>query len=213
MPTLIAPLARVLIVEDHLDQRQSLASFFEGDGYQVHEAETGSQALHMIHELRFSDRDLVLLDVRLPGEDGFAVLKKIKIRPVIFFMTGYEDVDLATCYEAGASVVFKKPFDAKLLLAAAKRHLQEIKSKAPPLKSRNGQNREEIRLSPREEEVLALVTDGYSSDQIASILGISAQTVAVHRKSIRNKYKGRNFIEIVQIHNKVAAFAESPWLR
>lgn len=65
----------VLVVEDDLVTRSKLSGYFQNEGYQVTEAESGAQ---MREALELNDIDLVLLDINLPGEDGLLLTRELR---------------------------------------------------------------------------------------------------------------------------------------
>jgi DNA-binding NtrC family response regulator len=105
------PPLRVLIVDDEKTLRVSLALALREDGYEVDEAETGAEALAKVVA---EPPHVLLLDLRLPDEDGIEVFKKIRARtrdPVVIMMTAYGVVEAA--FEAvrlGAYYYISKPF-------------------------------------------------------------------------------------------------------
>ncbi len=108
----------VLVVDDDARLREYMRVNLEQAGYSVWEAENGERALSAIED---QAPDLVLLDVVMPGIDGWQLLRELQERhgsiPVIMF-SGQTDAPTAT--ERGASAFVGKPFDPEELLARAK---------------------------------------------------------------------------------------------
>ncbi len=104
--------ATILIVEDEDILRRSLAKYFKGAEYTVLEAEDGEAAVQLFEERAV---DVVVLDLRLPGMDGLAVLKEFKAREpstVVIMMTAYGDIKPAVeAIKYGAYEYVKKPFE------------------------------------------------------------------------------------------------------
>ena len=102
----------ILVVDDDPGIRMVARALFEQEGYRVDEAEDGLIALRKIDEIT---PDLVCLDVRMPGLDGFSVCEKIRENPIthltpVLMMTGLEDVESITRgYECGATDFITKP--------------------------------------------------------------------------------------------------------
>ncbi len=118
--------ARVLIVEDEDLMREVVRDYFEHDGYECVEASDGDEAIEYIREEEF---DLVLLDIMLPGTDGYTVCREIRRRspvPVIMITARSEEYDKLTGYDAGADSYITKPFSPKVLLAAASSLLRRV---------------------------------------------------------------------------------------
>src|SRR4030067_1274428 len=103
---------RILVVDDEYLIRWTLQQNLEKEGYQVILAETGEEALN---KLEVEAPDLVLLDIKLPGMDGFEVLEKMlridrDIVPIM--ITAYEDVErVVRAIRLGAFDYITKPFD------------------------------------------------------------------------------------------------------
>jgi two-component system NtrC family response regulator len=107
----------ILVVEDDRSQRELLRDFLRDEGYEASEAENGNQALEMIKAHFF---DLLLLDYKMPGMDGMAVLEAVKrINPEIdvIMMTAYGTIDRAVmAMKAGAADYITKPVELEELL-------------------------------------------------------------------------------------------------
>ena len=104
--------ARILIVDDELIVRKSLASWFQEEGYSVDIAESGKQTLEKLVE---NDWDIFLLDIKMPGMDGLELQRKIKeIHPEasVIIMTAYASVETAVeAMKQGAYDYIVKPFE------------------------------------------------------------------------------------------------------
>jgi putative two-component system response regulator len=120
--------SRILIVDDVVDNIRVAMNILKEDGYEFSFAHSGSEALRLI----FDDTqafDLILLDIMMPGVNGFEVCQKLKESnatldiPVIF-LTAKTDVDaIAKGFELGGVDYITKPFHANELLARVKTHL------------------------------------------------------------------------------------------
>jgi DNA-binding response OmpR family regulator len=115
-----APAARILVVDDNEDNRDVLRRRLQRQGYAVEQAADGAAALAWLAAGGF---DLVLLDVLMPGLDGFEVLSRIKADaatahvPVIMISALDDMSSIVRCIEAGAEDYLPKPFDPVLLRA------------------------------------------------------------------------------------------------
>ena len=113
----------ILIVEDDRSVREMLAEYLGAQGYGVHQAEKGSD---MREEIERNLPDVVLLDVRLPGEDGLTLARYLRERydVGIIMVTGAGDVvDRVVGLEVGADDYITKPFDPLELLDRVSRLL------------------------------------------------------------------------------------------
>ena len=107
----------ILIVEDNKEIAKLLGDFLEADGYSVDIAKTGEQAMHLFEE---QAPRLVILDIMLPGMDGFSVCQKIREKnntPVIIVSARTEKDDKLNGLILGADDYMEKPYDIDILLA------------------------------------------------------------------------------------------------
>lgn len=113
-------LGRILVVDDNEMNRDILIRHLERQGHQVAPAESGAQALHILAESTF---DLVLLDILMPGLDGFQVLEKLKADPVlrdipVIMISALDETEsVVQCIALGAEDYLPKSFDPILLKA------------------------------------------------------------------------------------------------
>jgi two-component system, OmpR family, KDP operon response regulator KdpE len=109
--------ARILVVDDEPQIRRVMRSTLTAEGYEVHDARTGTDALE---ELRKDRYDLVLLDVNMPGMDGLETCKLIRasseIAVIMLTVRGSEE-DKIAALDAGADDYVTKPFSMPELLA------------------------------------------------------------------------------------------------
>jgi len=119
--------ASILIIEDEQDIRDIMVYNLEREGYSVRAFESAEKGLESI--VRFPP-DLVLLDMMLPGIDGFEMLKRIRAGqysrlPVIMVTARTEDADVVTGLELGADDYVCKPFSPRVLVARVRTRLRE----------------------------------------------------------------------------------------
>ena len=109
---------KVLIVEDEPDVRKGLRTVLEAEGFEVREAADGKAGLEAAGRER---PDLVLLDIMIPGIDGFAVCREIRARgatvPVLILSARSSEVDKVLGFELGADDYLTKPFSLRELVA------------------------------------------------------------------------------------------------
>jgi len=122
---------RVLIVEDDPSLREVIRLGLEGEDYRVATAEDGPSAL-----IAFASNppDLVLLDVMLPGLDGFAVcreLRKVSLVPIVMLTARSSTSDVVEGLEAGADDYVTKPFEFPELIARLRSVLRRASVRAP----------------------------------------------------------------------------------
>lgn len=108
---------KVLIVEDEELMREVIKDYFEDGGFEVTECGDGLEALELADDY---DYDIILLDIMIPGVDGFSVcrrLRKTKDVPIIMITARSDEEDRLLGYELGADDYVTKPFSPKVLLA------------------------------------------------------------------------------------------------
>lgn len=117
---------KILIVEDEDRMRELLVDYFAMDGFETFEAADGSSALDIVAS---ETLDLVLLDIMMPGIDGFTVCKRIRSTsavPIIIITARTEEEDKILGFELGADDYVTKPFSPKVLVARSKNLLKRV---------------------------------------------------------------------------------------
>ncbi|WP_055048571.1 response regulator [Devosia sp. A16] len=115
---------RLLVIEDDPDISALLAEFLSREGYEVRTLQTGRLATQTV--AGFSPA-LVILDIMLPGEDGFSVCRRIRSEsavPIIMLTARSDDVDKIVGLELGADDYLGKPFNPRELLARIRARLR-----------------------------------------------------------------------------------------
>lgn len=151
---------RVLVVDDEEDVRVLLVAVMRGAGYEVAEAEHGAAALEKLHGSPF---DLILLDVMMPGLDGWGVLDKLgelpDAPPVILATARNDEETFQRGVKAGVAGLVGKPFAFQDLLAACERALLEPRPPREEPERRRQPRRElmvKVRVLSQESAPLAL---------------------------------------------------------
>ncbi|HSC89626.1 MAG TPA: adenylate/guanylate cyclase domain-containing protein [Polyangiaceae bacterium] len=118
---------RILVVDDAPENIQAISAILRERGYQVLAATDGPRALDILTKVR---PDLILLDVIMPGMDGFEVCRQVKSSaaltevPVIFLTGKIDTEDVVRGFEVGAVDYVGKPFNAHELIARVRTHLE-----------------------------------------------------------------------------------------
>ncbi len=119
---------RILIVEDEAVIRKAIRMACEKEGYEVVEAENGTEGLHLSESSR---PDLILLDLMLPDISGFDVCREVRKTgsgvPIIILSAKTEEIDIVVGLEIGADDYITKPFRARELLARIAAHLRRVR--------------------------------------------------------------------------------------
>jgi DNA-binding response OmpR family regulator len=121
-------MTRVLVVEDNANLAFGLTRSLESEGYEVEAAEDGVRGLEMA---RTTSPDLVVLDLMLPGMDGYTILKKLRAEgkdvPVLILTARGEEADKVFGFRLGADDYVTKPFSLSELLARVQAILRRAK--------------------------------------------------------------------------------------
>jgi DNA-binding NarL/FixJ family response regulator len=190
----------VLLVDDHSLVRRGFRRMLEDDPEirVVGEAEDGPQAVDLALKLR---PQVVVMDFALPGMNGAAAARQILRRApeiaILMLSMHAEATYVRTSLDAGArGYLLKNAMDLEMVSA-----IKEVAAGRQVLDPRLGPISEPAaaaqRLTPRELEVLHWIVQGKSNKEIAPLLGLSANTVSVHRANIMQTLGIHNTAELV----------------
>ncbi len=206
-------MTRVLFVDDERNIFELARLYLEQEGFTVTYAPDGDQALRHIHHER---PDLVILDIMLPGRDGWSVCKEVRQAgnpvPIIMLTAKDDDVDKILGLELGADDYITKPFNPRELVARVKAVLRRTASRGPAKQVycagdvRLDVERREvwvgskrINVRPKEFDLLQAFLEhpgrAWSRDQLLDrVWGYTyagdTRTVDVHVAGLREKLKG-----------------------
>jgi len=186
-------LIKVLLVDDHLVVRSGLRALLgtQADIEVVAEAASGEEALQLLERDPVS---VVVMDLAMgPGMDGIEAIRKIRERnarqAILVFTTYDSDADIVRAVDAGAMGYLLKDAAPDEIFAAIRGAVQGKSVMSAPVASRLFQqlrNPDEI-LTPREAELLSLLTEGLSNRELGQRLFISEATVKTHLAHIYAK--------------------------
>ncbi len=207
---------KILIADDESRMRKLVGDFLKKEGYTIIEAADGQKALDLF--LSNMDIDLIILDVMMPGYDGWTVCREIRKTsqiPIIMLTARGEESDELFGFDLGADEYIAKPFSLKILAARVQALLKRIENNKG-VKSFEGleidnQGRyvyvdgERVDLSPKEYELLLYLAENagraLSRDQILNAVWNydyfgDPRTVDTHIKKLRLKLGDKS--ELIQ---------------
>jgi FixJ family two-component response regulator len=192
--------AIVHVVDDDPSMRGALQDLFLSIGL---EARTYGTARDFLAAAVADTPGCLVIDIRLPDMNGLDCqvhLTQTGVRLPVVMMTGYGDIPMSVRAMKGGAVDFlSKPFkdqdmlDAVLSAIEGDRHRRAIDRDATDMRERFGT------LSPREQQVMLLVTAGKMNKQAAGDLGISEITVKIHRAAVMRKMGARTLADLVRM--------------
>jgi FixJ family two-component response regulator len=190
----------VFVVDDDQAMRNSLKWLIETVGMSV---ETYASADEFIEKYSPERPGCLLLDVRMPGMSGLELqeyLAEQKIKIPVIMITGHGDVPMSVrAMKAGAVDFIEKPFNDELLLESIRSALQIDADQRITQAERSHIATRLAQLTPREHEVMEMVTDGKANKEIASALGVSSKTVEAHRARVMEKMEASSLARLVKM--------------
>jgi DNA-binding NarL/FixJ family response regulator len=202
---------KILVIEDDQYLGELVTDALQLSGYSTHLAMNGIEGLDCIHRI---NPDLVLCDITMPLLDGMSLVETIRKDyryddlPFIFMTARSSPGDVRTGMSKGADDYMTKPFTVKELLQTVESRLKRVKKiqlSAQP--DRAGDNRvlQLIdSLTKSEKNIIKLIANGLTTEQIAQNLHVSPKTIENHRHNITLKMdlKGKNSLMQFALANK-----------
>lgn len=199
----------VLVVDDESRMRKLIKDFLSTKGYLILEAEDGEKALEIFEESK-NNINIILLDVMMPKQDGWSVLRQIRQTsklPIIMLTARGEEQDELFGYELGVDEYISKPFSPKILVARVEAILKRVYGNEKEVKNYGGitidldgrtviVDNKNVDLSLREYELLKYLLDNkdiaLSRDKILNNVWNydyygDSRTIDSHIKKIRHK--------------------------
>jgi FixJ family two-component response regulator len=192
--------AIVFVVDDDASVREALSSLFRSVGLQV---ETFGSAHEFLQSKLPNVPSCLILDIRLPrlsGLDFQAELAKADIRIPIIFMTGHGDIPMTVrAMKAGAVDFLTKPFRDQDMLDAVTAAIERDRNNRDEANALSDLQALFATLTPRERQVMNLVTAGRMNKQIAAEIGLAEITVKIHRGHIMRKMRAKSLPDLVRM--------------
>lgn len=191
----------VFIVDADPNTCEALSVLFRLEGFQTAHDQT-VEGIYSAFEHRRPD--VAVIDLDLDHDAGMAALARIKSMRMgtpVFMLTANADINrVVAAMKAGANDVVTKPIDTERFVRSVRDalrrdvHLGAVQGGRRPIEVR-GFNQ----LTPREREVLQLISNGQSNKEAGRELGISPRTVEVHRARVMEKLGARNTADLMRI--------------
>jgi len=190
----------VFIVDDDTPVLKALSRLVESAGHVV-ESYTSAEAF--LQRKHYTGYGCLVVDLHMPGKSGIELQSELnnhKYTMPVIFITGAGDTSSGvTAMKQGAIDFLEKPVDGEKLLGLIARAIK-IDFQARVQYEQYRSIKEKIaRLTPREAEVMGLVTKGRLNKQIAYTMGISEKTVKVHRAHVMQKLEVRSLAELIHV--------------
>jgi len=192
--------ATVFVVDDDEAVRTSLRLLLKSVGLPV---ETCASAQEFLDRFDADRPGCLVLDIRMPGMSGLELQERLNAMhamiPVVF-ITGHGDVPMAVeAMQHGAVDFIQKPFRDQDLLDRINQALEKDRENRAGLHARDTIRARIAELTPREREVLDLVTAGKANKVIAGDLNVSQRTVEIHRARVMEKMEASSLAHLVRM--------------
>jgi FixJ family two-component response regulator len=190
----------VHVVDDDASMRSALEGLFDSVGLQARTYATADAFL----SAEIANRPgCIVLDVRLPDMNGFEFQTRLVQTGVgipVVMMTGFGDIPMSVnAMKRGAVDFLPKPFRDQDMLDAVMAAIERDRQRRAVEDGDSQLRRRFETLSPREQEVMLLVTTGKMNKQVAGDLGISEITVKIHRGAAMHKMGAKTYAELVRM--------------
>jgi FixJ family two-component response regulator len=190
----------VFVIDDDASMRKALTSLFRSVGLR---ADVFGSAPEFLQSKLPDIPSCLVLDIRLPGPSGLDFqneLAKANIHIPIIFVTGHGDIPMTVRAMKGGAVDFlTKPFRDQDMLDAVATAIERDRKRRKDEKVLSQLRSLRASLTPREEEVLALVASGLMNKQIAAEISLAEITVKIHRGHIMKKMGARSLADLVRM--------------
>jgi FixJ family two-component response regulator len=190
----------VFVIDDDQLTRGALSSLFRSVGLSV---KAFASATELLEYPLPGVPSCLVLDVRLPRVSGFdlqAELGRLGVSLPIIFVTGFGDVPMSVrAMKAGAVDFLTKPFRDQDMLDAVTGALERDRKRLRKERSNSDMRAGFASLTPRERQVMSLVTAGLMNKEVAARIGISEMTVKIHRGHVMRKMGTKSLADLVLV--------------
>lgn len=187
------------LVDDDEAVRASLALLISTVGLRV---QGWADPQQFLREFPRGDIGAVVLDVRMPGIGGLAVLERLAAQGVdqpVIMLTGHGTVEMCRrAFKAGAAEFLEKPVDDEALLEAVQQAVRQHVASRGRLAADRAARERYAQLSEREKEVAALIVQGLTNKEIGRVLALSPRTVETHRANLFAKLEAESLAQMIR---------------
>jgi FixJ family two-component response regulator len=181
-----------------------LELLIQTEGWQT---QTFASAEEFLARPRAGVPSCLVLDVNLPDLNGLELQRRIagdRIHMPIIFVTGFGDIPMTVqAMKAGAIEFLTKPFRDEVILSAIRNAIQRSRAALGREAEMHDLRECYASLTPREQEVMALVVTGMLNKQVGDELDISEITVKAHRGKVMNKMKADSLADLVNMASRL----------
>jgi DNA-binding NarL/FixJ family response regulator len=205
---------KILLVDDHTLFRESLQNLLNLHGYQV--VGTAGDGLEALEKARRLHPDLILMDIEMPGCDGLTATRLIKAEmpdtKIVMLTVAQQDESLFESFKSGASGYLLKSSRARQLLlhlgqldegqaalspGLAEKILEEFARMGRQLESNSEQVEETADLTVRQREILTLIVQGMTYEEMGKTLCLSERTIRYHVGEIIQRLNLENRSQVI----------------
>jgi FixJ family two-component response regulator len=196
----------VFIIDDDSRMRVALRALLKSVGI---ESEPFASAQEFLDFYQPARQGCALLDIRMPGMDGLELQKELGRRSLtlpIVFITGHADVPIAVeAMRRGAFDFLEKPFRDQALIDSVRGAMARAREAHANQRQAESVGLRIATLTPRERQVLELLSSGMANKTMATDLGLSRRTVEIHRANLMRKMGAQNVADLVRMVGELRA--------
>jgi FixJ family two-component response regulator len=199
----VAPI--VFVVDDDASVREALASLIGSVALRV---ECFASPGEFLRRRKSDSPSCLVLDVRMPGSSGLDLQRKLaraEHQIPIIFISAHGDIPMAVgAMKAGAIEFLPKPFRDEDLLDAIRQALDRDEAAKARRTEVIGIRSRHMRLTARQRQIMTLIVEGKLNKQIAAKLGLSENTIKVHRRRIMERMGAASVAELVHMIERLS---------
>jgi two-component system, LuxR family, response regulator FixJ len=190
----------VFVIDDDQAVRDSVRLLLKSVGLP---ARTHASAQEFLPNYDARQPGCLIVDIRMPGMSGLELQEQLNLRGAtipLIFITGHGDIPMAVeAMQHGAFDFLQKPFRDQDLIDRVQRALERDTSIRTQLQATDRVRECLATLTPREREVLELVTAGKANKVMADDLGVSQRTIEIHRSRVMEKMQAHSLAQLVRM--------------